>query len=377
MSRSRLLLVAGVVVAVLAIVVVVRNRSRREETAPRAAVGTWIEVYFTTPQSRGQPPSGSPGRLDERLAAAIDGVQKTLDMAIYDLELDNVADAMLRAKGRGAQVRVVTDTDNAKNAAVERLRGGGVPVVEDGRGPTMHHKFAVLDGESVWMGSWNFTPKDTFQYNNNAALIRSRELAANYAAEFDKMFSGRRFGPAKPKEVPNPRLEIGGATVETIFESEGDAPGRIIERIRGARDSVIFLAFTFTHDGIGEAIEERYRAGVTVRGVIERLQSDRPESELGRFRRAGMGASRPAGAPRESCKAGPGVLTDGNPQLMHHKVIVIDAKTVIFGSFNFTRNAAEDNDENLLIVDDPAVAARFLDEFCRVYNVAVERGERR
>jgi phosphatidylserine/phosphatidylglycerophosphate/cardiolipin synthase-like enzyme len=50
---------------------------------------------------------------------------------------------------------------------------------------------------------------------------------------------------------------------------------------------------------------------------------------------------------------------------------------VIFGSFNFTRNAAEDNDENLLIIDDPNVAALFLDEFCRVYNVAVERAERR
>ena len=62
---------------------------------------------------------------------------------------------------------------------------------------------------------------------------------------------------------------------------------------------------------------------------------------------------------------------------MHHKVIVIDGQTVIFGSFNFTRNAAEDNDENVLIIDDPSVAALFLDEFCRVYNVAVERAERR
>ncbi|MFN8558328.1 MAG: phospholipase D-like domain-containing protein [Dehalococcoidia bacterium] len=58
---------------------------------------------------------------------------------------------------------------------------------------------------------------------------------------------------------------------------------------------------------------------------------------------------------------------------MHHKVIVIDARTVIFGSFNFSQNAARDNDENLLIVDDPAVARRFLEEFCRVYNLAADK----
>jgi phosphatidylserine/phosphatidylglycerophosphate/cardiolipin synthase-like enzyme len=52
---------------------------------------------------------------------------------------------------------------------------------------------------------------------------------------------------------------------------------------------------------------------------------------------------------------------------------VIDERTVLFGSFNYTSNAADDNDEALLIVDDPALARQFLDEFCRVYNVAVDR----
>ena len=62
---------------------------------------------------------------------------------------------------------------------------------------------------------------------------------------------------------------------------------------------------------------------------------------------------------------------------MHHKVIVLDGRTVIFGSFNFTQNATEDNDENLLIVENEALAAVFLDELCRVYNTAVERARTR
>lgn len=380
MARNRLLaIVALATVAVLAVAALLALRDRSDAPSPaarQALVGGWIEVFFTTPQPQGKPSaSGSPSRLDERLTAAIEGAQRTVDMAIYDLELDNVADALVRAHRRGVHVRLVTDTDNLKTGAVERVRAAGVPVVDDDRGAIMHHKFVVVDGEAVWMGSWNFTPKDTFQYNNNAALIRSRELAENYAVEFEKMFGGRRFGPTKPKGVPHPRIAIDGAAIENIFESEEDAPARIVERIGGARESIVFLAFTFTHDDIGTAMEERHRAGVKVRGVSERLQSDRPEAEIARFRRAGMDGSQPAGFPHPSCIAGPGVLTDGNPQLMHHKVIVIDGRTVVFGSFNFTRNATEDNDENVLILDDPAVAGLFLDEFCRVYNTAVKRAK--
>jgi phosphatidylserine/phosphatidylglycerophosphate/cardiolipin synthase-like enzyme len=55
---------------------------------------------------------------------------------------------------------------------------------------------------------------------------------------------------------------------------------------------------------------------------------------------------------------------------MHHKVIIIDAKTVIFGSFNFSRSADAENDENLLIVDDAGLAQSFEQEFAKVYGQA-------
>jgi len=51
-------------------------------------------------------------------------------------------------------------------------------------------------------------------------------------------------------------------------------------------------------------------------------------------------------------------------------VIAIDERTVITGSYNFTSSAERDNDENLLIVDDQALARAYLDEFQRVYALA-------
>lgn len=382
---SRRLLLGLALGAVLVAVVVAVALIRRHTSAPPEAVPTArFEVLFTTPgepgatrASRATPPSGSPGRLDERLVAAIDATRRTLDMAIYDLELENVAEALVRAQRRGVRVRLVTEADNVGNAAVDRVRAAGIPVVTDSGPAFMHHKFAVFDGETVLTGSWNFAPRDTFQHDNNTAFIRSPELAAAFTEEFETMFVQRRFGADKPKRPPPAPIAVDGVTVQALFAPAMDVPAQVIARIRAARESIAFLAFAFTHDGIGTAMVERARAGVRVRGVVESLQSDRPEGELGRFRAAGLTAEQPAGQPGAACRDGPGVLTDGNTGLMHHKVIIIDGRTVVFGSFNFTRNAAEDNDENLLIVDSPAIATRFLEEFCRVYNLAVQRAGRR
>ena len=69
-------------------------------------------------------------------------------------------------------------------------------------------------------------------------------------------------------------------------------------------------------------------------------------------------------------QAGLDVYQDGNPYVMHHKVFVLDGKTTIFGSFNFSDGADRDNDENALIVDDPGFAARYLEEVDRMLALA-------
>jgi phosphatidylserine/phosphatidylglycerophosphate/cardiolipin synthase-like enzyme len=280
-------------------------------------------------------------------------------VAVYNFDLPTVAGAMAAARGRGVQIRMVTDTDTLTTkdketqAALDVLRAADIPIVGDTRRDLMHHKFTVVDGEWVQTGSWNYSTNDTYRHNNHMIIVRSRELAENYTAEFERMFVKKQFGRRRKDEgVPNPVLTVGRAKLENHFAPGGQVADQIIKAVRSAQQSVHFMAYSFTHDGIGQAIRDRAAAGVRVGGVFETTGSLTEASEYGRLKEAGLE-----------------VYPDGSPGSLHHKVIIIDERRVVFGSFNFSESA-ESNNENVLIVEDAGLARRFKEEYDRVLAVA-------
>lgn len=313
-----------------------------------------IQAYFTV----GSTPSGGPDHVEEMdalLVAAIDGAQRSVDIAAFDLELQSVVDALARAHRRGVAVRLVTDDTYEEELGPTVLEAAGVPVVLDMRSPYMHNKFVVIDGYQVWTGSWNLTDNGTDRNNNNVVVLTSRNLAQNYIREFEEMFVHDAFGVTSPDDTPHPQVALDGVRVETYFEAEGDVRTRILELLEGAETGVLFMAFVFTDDDIARAMIQRHRDGVVVRGVIEARQAENTGGDFTAMRTAGVD-----------------VLKDGNPYIMHHKVIVIDEQLVVTGSYNFTASAADRNDENVVIVHSPDIAAQYRAEFERVYSQAEE-----
>lgn len=325
-------------------------------TPPPGSSGGWYQVYFTAPKYPDKP-ADHRGGLDDKLAAFINMAQKSVDMAIYQLDLPSVTQAMLDAKKRGLTVRVVTDiniyNDAKENPSLKQMEKVGIPVVAGNPNAIMHDKFVVVDGVAVWSGSWNFTENDTYRYNNNGILMHSSELARNYTATFEKMFNEKKFGRARKTGGTTPRLTIEGVSIENYFAPEDGVSEKIVARLKRAAATIDFLAFSFTDDAMGKAVRERAQAGVKVRGVFENTGSETEYSEFGAMKKQGLD-----------------VWQDGNPYLMHHKVFIIDGKTVVLGSFNFSQNADTENDENLIILDDPALAQQFTGEFMRVYDQA-------
>ncbi len=318
--------------------------------------GEWIALYFTGDSE------GQAGGVDEDLVAFIETASERVDVAAYQLNLATVTDALIQARQEGVEVRFVTDGSTVGEEQVSRLRMANIPVVarpEEDRG-LMHDKFVVVDGSWVWTGSYNLTENGTYRNDNNAVLVASRALAEDYETEFDEMFGGL-FGPSSPANTPYTRIEIGGqgreVEVEVYFAPEDPAEARILDLLSSARSSVRFMAFVFTSEPIADRLIRLADRGILVQGIVEARSLGDPNSQVGRLRAAGVD-----------------VVEDGNPYVMHHKVMIIDDDTVVLGSYNFSASAEEANDENLLIIHDPEVAARFLAEFGRLLQEAQAGG---
>jgi phosphatidylserine/phosphatidylglycerophosphate/cardiolipin synthase-like enzyme len=314
--------------------------------------GPWFELYFTNPESSlALQETGGP---DGPLAAAIDSARLSVDVAIYSLSLNSIRDALLRAHDRGVQVRMVMESDNLDRTDPQRLIDAGIPILGDRHEGLMHNKFVVIDNSEVWMGSMNFTDSGAYADNNNLMRIRSSKMAENYTKEFEEMFIDDKFGPDVMSATPNPRVTIDGTPIDVYFSPDDGVQASIIELLDNAKESIYFMAFSFTSDPIGEAVRSRAQEGVIVSGVMETEQvNSNSGTEFDPFKQAGLD-----------------VLLDGNDGQMHHKVMIIDGNIVIFGSYNFTNSAETQNDENLIVIYNEEIAAQFMSEFQRVYSQA-------
>jgi phosphatidylserine/phosphatidylglycerophosphate/cardiolipin synthase-like enzyme len=310
-------------------------------------------VYFTTPSL--VYPDDARRRPDVPLVrdvvADLRAARRSIDLAVFDLDLPELGDALRHAMRRGVLVRLVLDSYNLEApemaALVGQLQNAGAGVRFDRREPFMHDKFIVVDEQIVWVGSWNMTVNDTFRNNNNMLRLVSGRLAGAYHAEFEQLFAGR-FGSAKRSASAT-----AGSHVAVFFSPAGGAEEEILRRIGAAQHSIRFLAFSFTSAPIAEAMLQQAQKGVMVQGVIERQNARGTGSVYPVLREGGVA-----------------VEQDGSCYLLHHKAIVIDERVVVTGSYNFTTSAEESNDETMVVLEDAGIAALYLEEWERLAALA-------
>ncbi len=68
-----------------------------------------------------------------------------------------------------------------------------------------------------------------------------------------------------------------------VLAPEDQCATQLAQLVNQAQQSIHFIAFSFTHDDIGQAVTNRAKAGVAVRGVFENRGSNTEYSELGRM----------------------------------------------------------------------------------------------
>ena len=123
------------------------------------------------------------------------------------------------------------------------------------------------------------------------------------------------------------------AEIVTHFSPKGGCTAAIVKELATARWEVLVQAYSFSCPDIAKALIAAAARRVKVTVLLDRSNELETYSELGDLERHGIK-----------------VWIDSSHAIAHNKVMVLDQKTVITGSFNFTRQAENNNAENLLIL---------------------------
>ncbi len=270
----------------------------------------------------------------------LDSAAESIHCALFDVGLPSVQQTLL-AKSQAMEVQVVTDNDYLYkfNHSFVKADSWGL----------MHNKFCIVDGTKVSAGSMNPTLNDAHKNNNNLLLIESRILAQNYEDEFQEMWNGEF---KKGDTVRNPGVKLDNVLIKNHFCPEDLCAERVKEELQTAQKSIYFMTFSFTNDGIANVLLLKHLQNISIKGVMEARQVTKYSKFAVLQYQIGD------------------VYKDANKQNMHHKVFIIDNRTVVTGSFNPTQGGDERNDENILIIEDEEIAKRFVDEFLMVYGEA-------
>jgi cardiolipin hydrolase len=139
--------------------------------------------------------------------------------------------------------------------------------------------------------------------------------------------------------------------------SPGDAClGLIVNHFHSVRHTADICVFTITDDRISEPLLAAFRRGVKIRIITDDEKAGDLGSDIPRFREAGIP-----------------VIVDDSPYHMHHKFAIFDGVRLLNGSYNWTRGAAEQNQENIIDTDDRTLVARFQKEFDAIWALWTHR----
>ena len=184
-----------------------------------------------------------------------------------------------------------------------------------------------------------------------------------------------RFGLEKAKES----VQVGDIRMDALFSphprrDSNHGLNLLEEQLKAAKESIDMALFVLSAQQLTNVLREQIKRGIEIRLVADPGFASRPFSEVLDL----LGVS----LPDHTCKVEAGnqpldqtLKGVGTPRLargdkLHHKFAVIDNKTVVTGSFNWSPSAAHTNDETLLVIHSPQLAKHFTREMDRLWGSA-------
>ncbi|MGJ5632592.1 DUF655 domain-containing protein [Nostoc sp. CALU 1950] len=442
-SRQRYFLYIFLVIFSLAGCQRVQSYNQRPEPLPQDPL---VQVYFNHSESseykesyRQQTRLGDD--LEKQIADAITQAKSTVDVAVQELRLPKVAQALVDRQKAGVKVRIILENNYSRpwssltsaevgkldkreqerynefrqfidinqdnqlspaeinqRDALMILQNAQIPWIDDqadgsAGSSLMHHKFVIVDNRILIITSANFTLSDTsgdftnpntLGNANNLLQIDSPELASLFTEEFNIMWGDgpegqpdSRFGLQKPMRLPK-QITLGNTQITVQFSPtsptqpwSNSSNGLIGKTLDSATKSTDLALFVFSDQRLANILEKRHQQSVQIRALIEPQFAYRPYSEA--LDMMGVALSNKCKYEVDNHPWANPITTVGVPMLpkgdlLHHKFGVIDSTTVITGSHNWSDAANYGNDETIVVIKNPIIAAHYVREFARLYT---------
>lgn len=251
--------------------------------------------------------------LNRTLVQSIKKARETITLKTY--ALTDLSLLSLLKKRAQEEVQVHLYYDAKASPQLTRLEEENFHLhPQKGKG-LFHEKIWIFDEEVVFLGSTNLTPSSLKMHENMMVGLYAPKLAKALAGGRPDGFQGRGFDYYS---LPHP-----------------EGFNALLETLRSAQKEVKLTLFTFTHSEIAETLVKLHQKGVRISLKLDGTTA--------------RGASRKVKEFLE--KEGVKVEISRGPELCHEKWGVIDQKTHIIGSANWTRAAFQKNKDFLLILN--------------------------
>lgn len=136
------------------------------------------------------------------------------------------------------------------------------------------------------------------------------------------------------------------------FSPGDDCENAIVSSIRNAKHSVKICVFTISENVISDAVVKAHKKGISVKIITDNDKLNDMGSDI-----------------RMLSKAGIRIRIDQSSSHMHHKFCVVDKEVLLTGSYNWTKSAADRNQENILVTEDPKMVKSYLSEFEKLWDL--------
>lgn len=113
-----------------------------------------------------------------------------IKVCLFTISDNEISDELINAKKRGVLIQIITDDDKLHDMGsdINMLEKSGIHIKIDNHKGHMHHKFCIIDQETVITGSYNWTKSAAERNFENVLINNERQIISSFQSEFKELW---------------------------------------------------------------------------------------------------------------------------------------------------------------------------------------------